>query len=181
MRCGGAADGFGADLGQADVADVPGFHHVGDRTDGVLDRHVRIEAGGTVDVDVVQTKPLQGIGEKGLHGRGAGVVADPAAGRIAQGAELDADLGAIPGNALQGLADQHFVVAHAVEVAGVEQADAGVEGGVDRGDALRTFERAIHAGHAHAAEAEGGHVRTGGAELTVFHGRSFAVNATGLL
>ena len=38
---------------------------------------------------------------------------------------------------LQRLADQHLVVAHAVEVAGVEEGDAGIERGVDGGDALR--------------------------------------------
>ncbi|MCW2626031.1 MAG: hypothetical protein JWR48_2753, partial [Mycobacterium sp.] len=36
----------------------------------------------------------------------------------------------------QGFAEQHLVVAHAVEVAGVEQGDAGVERGTDGGDAL---------------------------------------------
>ena len=39
-------------------------------------------------------------------------------------------------HALQRLADQHFIVAHAVEIAGVEERDAGVERGMDGGDAL---------------------------------------------
>ena len=59
---------------------------------------------------------------------------------------------------------------HAVEVAGVEQVDPGVEGGVDRGDALGAFSGTIHAGHAHAAEAEGGDLRTSGSEGAVLHG-----------
>jgi hypothetical protein len=46
-------------------------------------------------------------------------------------------------------------MAHAVEIAGIEKRDAGVEGGMDRGDGLLAIRRAIHARHAHAAEAEG--------------------------
>ncbi len=34
------------------------------------------------------------------------------------------------------LGDQHLVVTHAVEIASVEKGDAGVERGVDGGDAL---------------------------------------------
>ena len=38
-----AADGLGADLGQADVADVAGLDQLGDRADGLLDRDGRVE------------------------------------------------------------------------------------------------------------------------------------------
>ncbi|GDY42590.1 hypothetical protein SANT12839_034720 [Streptomyces antimycoticus] len=40
------------------------------------------------------------------------------------------------GGGAQGLVDEQFVVAHAVEVAGVEQGDPGVERGVEGGDGL---------------------------------------------
>ena len=56
---GGAADRLGADLGQADVADVAGLDQLGDRADGLLDRHVRVEPGGPVDVDVVGAEAAQ--------------------------------------------------------------------------------------------------------------------------
>ena len=55
----GAADGFGADFGEADVADVACLDHVGDGADGVFDGDVRIEACGAVDVDVVHAEALQ--------------------------------------------------------------------------------------------------------------------------
>ena len=42
---------------------------------------------------------------------------------------------------------------HAVEVARVEQGDAGVERGVDGGDALDFVGRPVEVGHSHAAEA----------------------------
>ena len=35
----------GADLGQADVPDMPGLDQLGDGADGLLDRHVRVDAG----------------------------------------------------------------------------------------------------------------------------------------
>ena len=59
-----AADGFGADFRQADVPIAARLHHVGDRADRVLDRHVGIEPRRAVDVDVVDAEPLQRVGEE---------------------------------------------------------------------------------------------------------------------
>ena len=58
--------------------------------------------------------------------RRAIVRAAPAASRVTQGTEFDAelDLGTVP--AAQSLADQHFIVAGAIEVAGVDQRHVGV-------------------------------------------------------
>ena len=68
----GAADGVGADFGQADVPDVAGLDHVGDGADRVFDRHRRIEPRRPVDVDVIDAEPLQRIGDEILHrGRAA--------------------------------------------------------------------------------------------------------------
>src|SRR5690606_10955593 len=120
----GAAQRRGADLGQADVADVSGLDEFGDGADGVLDGHAGVEAGGTVDVDVVGAEPPQAVGEEVLDGGGAGVVAEPGAVGAAQRAELDADHDAVAVGAAQGVAQQQLVVAHAVEVAGVEEGDA---------------------------------------------------------
>ena len=61
------------------VADVAGLHHVGDRADGVFDRHRGIEARGPVDVDVIDAEPREAVGEEVLDGRGARVVAEPGA------------------------------------------------------------------------------------------------------
>ena len=87
----GPADGVGADFGQADMADIAGLDHVGDGADRVFDRHVRIEPGRAVDVDIVDAEPLQRIGDEVLQRGRAVVHAVEAAGRIAQGAGLDAD------------------------------------------------------------------------------------------
>ena len=154
------------------MADVASLHEVGNRADRVLDRHVRVEARGTIDVDVVDAEPLQRVGCEGLHRGRPGVEADPAGGRIAQRAELDADDRLVAMVAVgKRLADQHLVVAHAVEVAGVDQRHAGIERGVDRGDALGAVGRTVEVRHAHAAEAECRNDGTGLAQLTSFHGR----------
>ena len=120
---------------------------------------------------MVHPQPLQRIGQEILHRLGSGIVAGPASSGIAQGAELDADEGLVALAALQGLADQHLVMAHAVEIAGVEQGDAALQRGVDGGDALAAVDGAIHARHAHAAQPQGGSARTGRAELTILHDR----------
>ena len=154
MDLGGAADGVGANLGQADVTDEPGLDHFGDGADRVLDRHVGIDARRPVDVDMVGAQPLQRIGERGLERLGPGVVAQPVAERIAQRAELDRQQEPVAVLTLQRLADQHFIVAHAVEVAGVEQRHPGLDGGVNGGDAFGPVGGAVHVRHAHASEAE---------------------------
>jgi hypothetical protein len=133
---------------------------------------VRIEPGRAIDVDVIQPEPLQRVGQECRHRSGSRIIARPAARRIAQRAELRADLEAVARHAPQRLADQHLVVAHAVEVAGVEEGNTGVERGVDGGNALGPVGRAIHARHAHAPKAKGGNHRTAGHEVTLLHGLS---------
>ena len=61
-------------------------------------------------------------------------------------------------------------MAHAVKVAGIEQGNPGVEGGVDGGDALLFVGGAVEVGHAHEAEAEGGDDGAVGAEGAGLHG-----------
>ncbi len=92
MDGGGPADGLRADLRQADVADVAGLHQLGDGADRVLDRHVRVEAGRAVDVDVVHAQPLQACRPGRSSPRpGRASKPQPGAGGPALGAELHAD------------------------------------------------------------------------------------------
>ena len=104
---------------------------------------VGIEPRRAVDVDIVDAEAAERIGEEVLHRERPRIVARPVPGRIAQRAELDADDDAVAVAPGKRLADQHLVVAHAVEVAGVEERDAGIESGVDRGDALAAIGRAV--------------------------------------
>ena len=148
-------DGVHALLAQADVAHVAGLDHVGDCADGVFNRHARVESRDAVDVDVVGAQALQRVGQEILHRGGPAIHPTPAAAGRAQCAELDRQQRLVA-PARESAAEQHFVVAHAVEVAGVDQVEAGVERGVDGGDALCVINRAVHARHAHGAQADGG-------------------------
>jgi hypothetical protein len=125
----GASERLRAHLGQPDVADVAGLDHLGDRADGFLDRHAWVDPGRAVDIDVVGTEPLQSVGERVLGRCGAGVVAEPGPVGSALGTELDAQQHVVAPDTTQDLTDEHLVVAGAVEVARVEQPDAGVERG----------------------------------------------------
>jgi hypothetical protein len=103
----------------------------------------------------------QRVGQRILRRGRAGVVPDERARRIALPAELHLDEHALPADpAAQRVAQQQFVVAHAVEVPGVQQRDPGVQGRSDRRDALLVVRGAIDAGHAHQAEARAGHHRS---------------------
>src|SRR5579863_9704385 len=53
---GGSTQGGGADLGQAYVAHVASLYQLRDGADRLLYWHVRVEAGWTVDVDVVKAE-----------------------------------------------------------------------------------------------------------------------------
>lgn len=53
--------------------------------------------------------------------------------------------------ALDGFGDQQLVMAHAVEIAGVEQGNTGVKRRPDGGDTLAPVARPVGSGHAHAA------------------------------
>ena len=121
---------------------------------------------------MVGSQAPEGIGERGLDRRWTCVVAQPAAVGGALGAELDADQHVVVHPARERLGDQQLVVAHAVEVAGVEQIDPGVEGGVDRRDALAAVARPVHPRHPHAAEAERRNLRADRSEPALLHQRA---------
>ena len=65
--------------------------------------------------------------------------------------------------------DQHLVMAHAVEIAGIEEGDAGVQRGMDGGDALAPIGRAVHVRHAHATKSDGRNFRSSSAEFSMVH------------
>ena len=115
-----------------------------------------IEPRRPIDVDVLDAEPLQRIGQEVLHRRGAAVMPRKlvAGSRSAPNLTLIWTLSRL--RARERFADQHLIVAHAVEIAGVEQGDAGIERGVDGGDALAAVGGAVKIRHAHAAEADGG-------------------------
>ena len=114
-------------------------------------------------------EPGQRVGQEVLHRLGTVVVPAELVARPAQHAELDAQRVAVPIPAAQRLGEQQLVVAHGVEVAGVDQRDAGVQRGVHGGDALRAVGRAVRARHAHRAQAQRGNGRAGAAQGSCLH------------
>jgi len=72
---------------------------------------------------VIGAQPLQRVGGGRLDSGRASVITEPVAVRSALGAELDAQPVGVPVAALERAGDQHLVVAHPVEVAGVDQGD----------------------------------------------------------
>lgn len=137
------------------MAHEPGLHHLRDGAHRLLDRHRGVHAGEAVDVHVVRAQPLQRVGEEVLDRGRAAVDAVPASGGVAERPELHAQDAGVTGAAGERLAQEELVVAHPVEVAGVEERDAGVEGGVDRGQALRPVGGPVEVRHPHAAETHG--------------------------
>src|SRR5262245_64806305 len=114
---------------------------------------------------MVQPKSRETVGDKVLRRGRPRVDAEPTSVGAPQCAKLYRDerlVAPIP----QGPANEQLVVSGAVVVAGVEQVDAGVEGGVDGGDALSFIGRSVHAGHPHAPKRQRRDDRTGGAEPT---------------
>src|SRR5262249_51691132 len=84
-----ATDRICPDLGEPDRAHVTCLDQVGDGANRLLDGDRRIQAAGTIDIDVIDAEPSQAIADEVLYGRRAHVHADPAAVRPAQRAELD--------------------------------------------------------------------------------------------
>ena len=104
----------------------------------------RIEPSEPVDVDVVRPETSKRVAEEFFTA--AGRPSMPTTVRCAHQAELHADRGGIAVPASERPADQELVVARRVVVAGVEEGDAGVEGGVDRRDALGLVGQTVEVG-----------------------------------
>ena len=162
----GAADGGGAGFRQAEMADLAGADEVGDRAGHVLDRHGGVDAVLVEQVDAVGAEARQ----RGFHHLADVVRVAVELGRADAEAELggDHDLVADGG---KGFAHQLLVDVGAVDLGGVEEGDALVDGTPQEGDhVLARRRRAVGEAHAHAAEAEGGDLEAGGAELALLHG-----------
>ena len=150
----------GAASEMPEVPHLAGPHDLGEGAPRLLDRHRTVDPVLVVEVDVVDPQPLEGGVDGPADVVGAAVDADPAAVLAALVAELGGqhDLVAPAGDRL---AHQLLVGERPVHVGGVEEGHAEVQGAVDRGDRLRLVARAVELGHAHAAEAECGHLEGG--------------------
>ena len=125
----------GLQFRKPDGADVSGFHQVGNGADGLLDGNAVVEARGAVDVDVVRSQAGQSVRQEILDGGGTPVKPEPGSIGSTEGAEFHRQENPVA-TAFEGAAQEHLVVPHAVEVAGIEQSDTAIEGRMDGGDTL---------------------------------------------
>ena len=120
----------------------------------VFDGHVRVDAVLVVEVDVVGAQPAQ----RALDGAAdARRVAAQAAGRDAVLVEREPELGGdddVVAVRLEGFADDVLVGERPVDLGGVEERDAELDGAADDGDAVGAVGGGgvVGAGQAHAAE-----------------------------
>src|SRR5450830_1053276 len=157
------ADRLWRGLGQADVADLARLHELGHRTHGLLDRDLLVHTVLVVQVDVLHAEALErGVAGR-VHVRRPAVDAHPAAVLAAHVPELrrQHDRVAPPRD---GAPDEALVGEGTVDVRGVDQGHAQLEGAMDGRHRLVLVGRAVELRHAHAAETHGRHLQPLAAE-----------------
>jgi hypothetical protein len=122
----------------------------------VFDRHLRIEARGSIDVDDVDAEALQTIRGERLHRGRASVHAEPAPVRPPERAEFHRNLHLVA-HPFDAATDEKLVVAHAVEVARVDERHAPLDGAADGGEALGLVRFAVNPRHTHAPQPDREH------------------------
>ena len=166
-----AADRLRARLGEAEVLDLAFLDQVLHRPRHVLDRHVRVDAVLIEEVDGVDPEPLErGLGHL-LDVLGPAVRGRPT--RLAVGVELEPELGGdhhLPAEGGQRFAHQLLVRERAVDLGGVEEGDAALDGRPDQRDHLLLVRgRAVAEAHAHAAEPEGRDLQAAVSQCALLH------------
>src|SRR5215467_9491094 len=150
----GAPDGVGAGLAEAEMADLALLDEPRHGADGVLDRHVRVDAMDVIEIDHLDAEPLEArlAGDRHIVGLAVDAAALPAG---------SADVAELAGNeelvalALDRLGDQLLVDAGRIGVRRVEHGDAEVDAAMDGRDRFYVVGNAIVGAHAGAAKPDG--------------------------
>src|SRR5208283_2030694 len=169
MRRVRAANRTGASLRKAQVANFSFAHQVGHRADGLLDRHLLVDAMLVVEIDVIDTEALERCIAGGAHVFGSAVDRALAIGQDLVG-KLGRDNHAVA-VFLERFADQLLVVAHAVNVGGVEEIDPKLDGALKRRDGFDVVARAVKLRHPHASEAQLRYFESLRTKFSLFHDR----------
>ena len=74
--------------------------------------------------------------------------------------------------AFDGASYQFFIGVRTIDIGGIEEVDAELEGAVDGGQGFGIVASAVKLRHAHTAQAHGGNRRAGTTEFVSFHKRS---------
>ncbi|GAB4927973.1 hypothetical protein MAHJHV47_24990 [Mycobacterium avium subsp. hominissuis] len=163
------ADGVHPDLGETDVPDLAGGDQFGQRSDGVFDRGLAVEAVLVVQVDAVRGQPAQ----RTIHGDtdiGGAAVQAVAAG-VRDQAELGGQHHPIAPPA-QRPGQQFLVDVGAVHLGGVNQRHTQLDGAVHGADRFGVVGAGAGVGHRHShrPQAQPAHLQS--AELSLLHGAS---------
>ena len=162
----GLHDHRGREGRTSEVTNLPLMHQVRQRPERLLKRRLRPGAMDLVQVDVVGAQPAEGVLD---------LPRDPQSGialLVHSGTHLAVDLGGqdylVPPS-LQGLADDLFRRAFAIDVGRVDEVDPGVERSLDDANGVVDVRVAPGAEH-HGSQAERADVHSCLAELSIFHG-----------
>ncbi|MNQ78676.1 hypothetical protein D3C85_935970 [compost metagenome] len=157
-------------LAQSQITYLAGADQFGHGADGFFDGHLRVDSVLVIQVEGVHAQALQAavdglanVFRSPVDATGGGV------GRVADDPELAGQEHpvALAGN---GLADQFFIGVRAVHVGGIEQVDAQFQRAVQGGRGFAGIRAGgVEVGHAHAAQADGRHLRTVFSQLTCVH------------
>ena len=157
------------------MADLARRDQLRHRADRFLDRRRRVDAVLVVEVDVIDSQPLQRGLAGGVDVLGAAV--DRAPRRLARG-DLDAELGGekdLLAPARDRGADKHLIGVGAVHVRGVEERAAEVQGARDRRRRFVVVTGSVEGRHPHAAESERGDGGSVGSKRARLHAISLLV------
>ena len=149
----GAADRRGRRFGQSEVMHFPGANQFAHRSDGFLNRHLRVHPVLVVEVNFIHAQPPQaGVATLAdVFGRAIDAQEIPAL--VAHISEFGGQDHLAPA-AFDGASDQPLVFAAAVHVRRVEQGHPETDRAVDRGDGFLVIARAVEFRHPHAPESE---------------------------
>ncbi|MNI29551.1 hypothetical protein D3C73_833710 [compost metagenome] len=157
-------------LAQAQITHLAGTDQFGHGADGFFDGHLRIDTVLVIQVEGVHAQAFQAAVD-GLANVFRPTVDAPGSGvrRVADDTELAGQehLVALAGN---GLADQLFIGVRAVHIGGIEQVDTQFQRAMQgRRGFAGIGAGGVEVGHAHAAKADGRHLRTVLSQLTCVH------------
>src|SRR5215207_7837548 len=142
-----APDSVRTYLREPDVVHITRLHEFGDRAYGLFDGHVWVQPCGLVEIDIVGTETRECISQSSFYCRWPRVVANKRSLRVALRAELHLDEHGVSTPAAQRFTYEQLVMAHAIEITGVQQRDPGIQGRVDCRDTLRLIRRTVEIRH----------------------------------
>ena len=170
----GAADGVGTGFGEPEVGDLAGGDEVLDGAGDVLDRDGRVDTVLVEQVDALDAESLQ----RAVDGL-ADVVRPAVEAATFSGLWVEAppELGGdddLVADRTECFTDECLVGERAVDLGGVEERDAEVDGGADQADhRVRVVDGSVVGAHAHAAETERGDLQSSTSERSSLHGAVF--------